>query len=264
MTSLNVISETNFCHWGLESPPFPEEYRDIAAMNTRLDKDVSPFHLTESLLEQRHQDLETLKPGSGAAYWLTYARLTELALYCCGTYADAGEFTAAGDLLINPRLVRVYIRGREDAVTKDRHLPLSAQFRDVADTTQGVIQWLKHNTIVRVEKEPLLCLFYQSLENSGCFRRTYLNSVDSRMKRIADTIAFLAAGNINLRPGPCSDGRPESISEKAFLESKLCRFGLDHFRIMGDECRRVLVGETIVSHFLIPSEERLNVPVSYA
>lgn len=233
-------------------------FPDLADLNIRLDQDASPLYLTECLLERRLRDLGTLRFDPSPAYWLTWARLTELALYCGGNYADAGEFSAAGDLLINPRLVRVYLRGREKAVTKARHLALTEQFREVADTSQGVIQWLKHNTVVKVAKEPLLCFLYESLQKSGQYRQTYLDSVDSRMKQIADTIAFLAGGKDHPGRGPCLKGGPASLSEKVFFKSKLCCFGLDHFLQLGHECRRTLKGETLVSQYLSHADEEWN------
>ena len=239
MTSCLVISEKNSRQRVFESSPSPGECQNFASLNIRLDKDVSPFHLTEGLLEERLRDLENLGSGSGVAYWLTFARLAELALFCGGTYADAGEFSVSGDLLVNPRLVLVHLRGRAQAVTKERHLPLSEQFREVADSARGVIQWLKHNTIVSVEKEPLLPLFYETLKSSGRFRQPYLDSVDGRMKRIADTLTFLAAENKGSRRGPCS------------------------YRL-GRECRHVLEGETIISRYLGPIDGRLNATVPKA
>ena len=58
--------------------------------------------------------------------------------------------------------------------------------------------------------------------------------------------------------------RKNPLSEKAFLQSQLCRFGLQHFLQLGRECRHVLEGETIISRYLGPIDGRLNATVPKA
>ena len=86
--------------------------------NYLLEDVSSAMRLNEEFLEQKVSELEEVGPINGKFYWLTLARLNELTLLCAGNYADNFEFTAAGDLLVNPRCILVHIKNRIRPVIK--------------------------------------------------------------------------------------------------------------------------------------------------
>ena len=114
--------------------------------------------------------------NSGFIYQLTQARITELTLICAGNYADNFEFTAAGDLLVNPRSIRIHIDGVREPANKKRHLALTDQFSAVAKTETGIISSrLSKNTHLEIIKKPLLPESIRTIK-----RRWYYLSTISR------------------------------------------------------------------------------------
>ena len=78
-----------------------------------------------------------------------------------------------------------------------------------------------------------------ALARSGLFLESYLVSMDERMKRIADTIAFLRAwaidDSLELHRRLLA-ATPES---KRFIQSGLCRFTPTVFDALGTELSRM-------------------------
>jgi hypothetical protein len=91
--------------------------------NDQLDEKSNVFSLNEGALEGLIDRLDSLVSNKEEMYWLTLARITELVLLCAGNYANNGEFGLMGDLLLNPRLVLIHIRGQHRPIVKKR-LPL--------------------------------------------------------------------------------------------------------------------------------------------
>lgn len=206
--------------------------------NAVLDREARPENLNEGFLARKLDELDGLDAGRGAPYWLTLARITELALICAGTYADNGELAAVGDLLVNPRLIVIHVRGLSEPLVKDRRVCMARQLRHLVPTADGVVEWLKGNTWVEIRKEPLLPHLYQRLEQPGLLASSYLESVERRMKRVADVIAFLAAWNL---PEGCDVGaRLLSLpgQEAKFVGENLCHFGWTLFVGLGEKVRR--------------------------
>lgn len=219
--------------------------------NCSLEEVSSPTFLNEKLLEQKVSELEEIGPINGELYWLTLARLNELTLLCAGNYADNFEFTAAGDLLVNPRRILVYIKNRIRPVIKKRHSKITDQFKNVASTRGEVIQWLKKETLLEIKKEPLLPYLYESLKNSGYMSEEYLLSTDRRMKQIADVVVLL-----------CSLHLPDSHdfhqwlqhttqSEREFVKSGLCNFDTRAFYDLGYDIHNIIQHEGYKSKYLV-------------
>jgi len=211
----------------------------LMEFNGVLDREARPENLNEGFLERKLEELDGLAGGRGAPFWLTLARITELTLLCAGTYADNGELAAAGDLLVNPRLIMIHVRGVPEPLVKERRGGVANQLGDLVPTADGDIEWLKANTWVETRQEPLLPHLYRRLERSGLFSSGYLESVDRRMKRVADVIAILGVWHlfdgrdigVRLRSLPCG--------EWEFGGENLCRFGLTVFAALGEELRRL-------------------------
>lgn len=119
------------------------------------------------------------------SYWLTLARINELALLCTENYANNGEIALVGDLLLNPRLILIHVRGQNRPIIKKRHTPLTEQFGSVAETYPEVVQWLKTETSLEIKTPALLPYLHQKLEGAGCFSKEYFNALDKRKTRIA-------------------------------------------------------------------------------
>jgi len=177
--------------------------------------------------------------NSGLIYQLTLARIAELTLICAGNYADNLEFTAAGDLLVNPRCIRVHIDGVKEPVNKIRHLALTDQFDGVAETESEIISWLGKNIHLEIAKKPLVPDLYERLKSAGVLSSKYLDSVCQRMNKIADVIGFLAACNL-------SDVQrlyqrfQSADKESHFIKSNLCNFNFDTFFALGHEILKLV------------------------
>ncbi len=221
--------------------------------NASLDQDAVPSNLCENFFESRLCELEQMAPersGPYEIYWLTYARLFELALLCAGNYADHFEFAAAGDLLVNPRLILIHLKNGCRAVRKDRHRKLTQQFRYVAGKRDAVVTWLKENTVPEIAEKPLLPHMQEGMARSGFLSKEYLDLVERRMKRISDAIGFLAAWHFADRSAFYLRVHCASLSEKSFIESNLCRFDKEVFFELGQDVRRLGLDPCRKSRFL--------------
>ncbi|HNT57109.1 MAG TPA: hypothetical protein PKL99_04460 [Syntrophales bacterium] len=208
--------------------------------NGFLERNASLARLNEGFLDERRKELDNVPQDDPALYWLTYARLNELALYCAGNYTDNFEFSSAGDLLVNPRRILVHIRNRSGAVVKERRGNLTEQFGGMAENREGVIRWLKRETTLETKEKPLLPLFLENLVRSERMSDGYLESIRNRMRKIGDAIGFFGCMNFvdshefYLR----LQNTPEE--EKAFIRSKFCRFDTKTFDALGSEISRAV------------------------
>jgi hypothetical protein len=211
----------------------------LTEFNTVLERESGPENLHEEFLERKLGELDGLPVGRGAPYWLTLARITELTLLCAGTYADSGELAAAGDLLVNPRLILIHVRGVCEPLVKERRRGVTDQLRHLVPTADGVPGWLTRNTWVEIRQEPLLPHLYRRLAQSGFLAGSYLELVDRRMRRIADVMAFLAAWHLPEGGDVGERLRYLPRREWEFVGENLCRFGRTLFIGLGEELRRL-------------------------
>ena len=201
--------------------------------NELLDSKANLFLLNESVIEGLIGELDEITPIKDHGYWLTLARINELALVCAGNYADNCEFSLVGDLLVNPRFVLVHVSGLNQPLIKKRHIPLSEQFQHVENDLLRVRQWLTRETRVEVKTEALLPELRKRLENSGHIPREYLDSDEQRKRRLADLIGFLASAGISDNLSLHAWRKNASPADRALLESGLCRFDFECFFEMG-------------------------------
>jgi hypothetical protein len=170
--------------------------RDLAFLlefNRDLERNAHLSRLNETYLERKMEEIDEHIPICETLYECTRARLHELLLLCAANYANNCEYGAVGDLMFNPRLTLVHIRGRHEPVVKKRHAPLSRQFADRAETGQKVIIWLKEKTTLETIKKPLIPHSYEILKTCGLISRDYLNSAREREVQTADLSAFLCS-----------------------------------------------------------------------
>jgi hypothetical protein len=219
-----------------------------AAFNLRLNLDVA--HLPdEATIGRRLDELMQLQADDQRIFWLTLARLAEMALTLAGDYADHGEFQAAGDLLVNPRQIDVYRRSHNVPVVKRRHCGISVQLAaDIGGADP--VRWLRRETQFHVRKDALLPCLRQRLADGQRMRADYLADLDRRMCRVADTMAFWMSWQVS---GP-SDlmARFESADDdsRCFIQSNLCRFDHSRFHGMGAEICERIVSHDVPSQFL--------------
>jgi hypothetical protein len=220
------------------------------AFNLELDSISRISDLNESVIEELLAALDGHKDAADDLYWLTLARINELALLCAGNYADACEYLLAGDLLLNPRRITIHVRGALRAVTKVRHKALTEQFRHVADSPPEVVDWLKRETLQEIAEEALLPHLDGLLNNSGRLNRRYLDFAVERKTRIASLIGFLASSGF--KDGTHLHRWMESAdpADRRILESRLCRFDCGTFTELGKDIRRMGEGHAKNSRFL--------------
>ena len=225
----------------------------LKAYNESLEEESSPSDLNEDFLESKRCELNQIKPDRSEAhgiYWLTYARLFELALLCAGNYADHFEFAAAGDLLVNPRLILIHFRNGCNPVKKNRHKNLTEQFRYVAGEREAVVRWLKCETFPEIVEKPLLVHMQEEMAGSGYLSKAYLDLAQRRMNRIADAIGFLASWHVAENSAFYLRVQSASPAEQSFIESNLCRFDKRVFIELGQEARRLVLNPCVRSRFL--------------
>jgi hypothetical protein len=215
------------------------EQREILRKEGICVKDKSDF--------EAHEEIDSIREE---LYWLTFARLNELTLFCAGNYADNFEFTAAGDLLVNPRLTTVHVRGLSEPVVKNRHSRITERFRCAASTKKEVIQWLKNETFLEIKKEPLLAYLYERLKNSGYISQQYLYATDRRMRQIADVIVHLWSWHLPSGLDLHYRLQYSSQSEREFIKSRLCQFDREIFNDLGHDFHAIIQGEGCKIKFL--------------
>ncbi len=221
-----------------ETPTKPDA--SIRRLNNALDKVAVLYETNEHLIEDWLDELEIQNNEKNPAYWLLLARLNELTLLCAGNYADSCEFSAAGDLLVNPRQILVHFIDPEQTVIKKRHASLSEQFGRKGQSRKCILQRLANHATIETKRPSLLPHLFKKMQNSGRVSGTYLTLADTRMRQIADTIGFLASwqlSDVAELYRRISGSTPEV---GAYIESNLCRFKNDLFFAMGNDVRRIV------------------------
>lgn len=211
-------------------------FESMVKLNRRFDAVLIPHLLNESFLSDFHSVLEPYTDLGGAYAWLLYARLTEAALLCAGHYADNCEFQAAGDLLVNPRCVRLYDTANPcNSKTKNRHVALSEQFKEKDVPVESFRRRFSAAMVLEVEAPALLPMLAERMGRADVFHERYLDSIALRMEKIAYSIAFLLAWPVdNVQQ---FEERLMSASDKTkrFIKANLCRLDPGDFHALGAE-----------------------------
>jgi len=234
-------------HFPRTVPPLANE---LERYHRKLQRGIDEFLLNERFLEQRWTELQEIPLHRGRIYWLTTARLAELALLCAGNYADNLETQAAGDLLVNPRTICIHVRGKHAPLKKERHISLTEQFAIPKAPPCETIEWFKTQTCLEIKKKALLPSCYDALKRSGYFSLAYLDSFDRRMKRVAEVIGFLAAWQVIGSAEFCARMQALSSTQREFIESNLCRFDRRIFDEIGSDIQRMMEKKACRSRFI--------------
>jgi hypothetical protein len=218
-------------------------------LNMLLDRLQLPHEANEPLIEGLLEMVEHCAPDSRIEYRLLTARVLEAALLCAGHYVDNCEFTAAGDLLANPRRILVHIRNCRLPIVKRRHGRLSEQLAAFCGT-QPFPEWFRDHAILEIAKPALVPFLFQRLERFQCFRPSYLDSIRRRMGKAADAIGFLSAWGIKGWEDMQRRIRRASPRERGFISANLCRFNLVDYQALGREIDRMLHEAGATSEYL--------------
>ena len=195
-------------------------------------------------------EFQAIPRFSPAIHGLTMTRLNELALICAGNYADSCEYAAAGDLMVNPPQVMVYLRGTTHPVLKNRHEKLTAQFKDAAKDETSPIHWFIKNAIVEIRKKPILAQLREIMLDSNIISDSYVASSDRRMTRIADTMGFLSAWKVASVEELHQKLKTAGPAETAFIKKTLCRFDRRLFDEMEEDIFGFLCDDRYQSRFI--------------
>ncbi len=229
----------------------------LAGINRCLDQTAIPHELSEHLLEEMLGGIQTAGSPRDAVYWLSLARLTEAAILCAGHYADNCEFRAAGDLLVNPRKIRVHVPGRGPSFTKARHGRLTDQLAQrFAGCDGGPVD--KREASCEIVAPALLPDLYRRLSTSGYFTGEYLAHVETRLTAVSATIAFLAAWPVAANEQLYQRLQEGDAALREFVEGHLCRFDPTWFWLLGHRIRqsRSLNGRASGKGLLSPLADR--------
>lgn len=204
-------------------------------INRELSAACLPHLINEAFIGNLYSELVSRLDRESAYFWLLYGRMTEAALLCAGHYADNCEYSAAGDLLVNPRSIHVHYKDCDMPEVKDRHGSISEQFMP-----QGSCPWVfrknfSSSMTLHVQEPALLPLMANTLAQSGVFCESYLFSINERMKKIADTMVFLLAWSLDNALELHERLAAESSETRKFVNHNLCRFSPDLFHALGEE-----------------------------
>lgn len=144
----------------------------------------------------------------------------------------------------------VHFKDRKRSVIKKRHYSLSEQFGKQGQSRKCVLQRLADNATIETKRPPILPQLFRIMQYSGRVSLSYLELANTRMKRIAETIGFLASWQISDATElyrRISEATPEA---GAFVESNLCRFKNDLFFAIGNDVRQVASDLKYRSDFL--------------
>jgi hypothetical protein len=209
----------------------------LIEFNIELEENAKLSRLNERFLAKKMSELDRHSPLRKAGYFYTRARLHELLLLCAANYGNNCEFKAVGDLMFNPRLTLVHVRGFRAPITKARYMALTEQFADKAETRVGVVEWLKKETTLEIREKPLIPHSLEVLEGSGFISEGYLESARSREGQIADLIAFLCCGGFRDRLSLENWIRCANQSDKELMNSKFIELDWRGFWELGSWVR---------------------------
>ncbi len=244
---LNRLSTENRCDIVVPHSHDSDRINRLIRYNKELEKQMDLIHLNESFLESKLEELESILSASDSIERYSLSRLTELTLFCAGNYANNNYITEVGNLMINPRLILVHIKGEQFPVKKERYTPLSIQFENRGTENCSVFDWLKFNTIIETVKEPILTHLLNLLEKTGCSRE-YIDSVKKQMNMIVELLSYLSMARIP--KGTNIEDWKSSLekNDRRMMEDLFYRFDTTVFFDLGEKIsRRYEIGHIHVS-----------------
>jgi hypothetical protein len=226
------------------------ERNPILILNEALDHLNVPYDVNEQTIENFLQNLKGFDTTPQPAYWLMMARLLELSVILVGHYADNCEFSAAGDLLVNPRKVLVHRKGYPYPLIKPRHGRLTEQLNKKETCRKIVLFQAKHDVTVEVAQPAILPYLFGLMESSCQIASWYLHEAQERMKKIADTIGFLSAWSLSKFEVLHHRLQKMSAKTRRFVADHQCNFDTRYFARIGLEIQKLIENPKEHSEFL--------------
>jgi hypothetical protein len=226
------------------------ERNPILILNEALDHLNVPYDVNEQTIENFLQNLKGFDTTPQPAYWLMMARLLELSVILVGHYADNCEFSAAGDLLVNPRKVLVHRKGYPYPLIKPRHGRLTEQLNKKETCRKIVLFQAKHDVTVEVAQPAILPYLFGLMESSCQIASWYLHEAQERMKKIADTIGFLSAWSLSKFEVLHHRLQKMSAKTRRFVADHQCNFDTRYFARIGREIQKLIENPKEYSEFL--------------
>jgi hypothetical protein len=225
------------------------ESNPILVLNDALDDLKVPYAVNEKTIENFLDDLETFGNTRQSVYWLAMSRLLELTMVCAGHYADNCEFSAAGDLLFNPRKVLIHRQGFPNPLIKQRHGRLTDQLNQEQKQADPLLRRIKDEIRIEVAKPAIMPYLMEGIERSCQIASWYLQDAQERMKKIADTIGFLSAWSLS--KFELFHHRMQKMSEKTrrFVVDHQCNFDTSYFVHLGHEIPKIIGDPHAYSEF---------------
>ncbi len=230
------------------------QHCDLVTLNTKLNQFIDPATLNEPRLETFFECLLRCETDT-FMYNLSLARLFELTLFYAGYCADQCELTTAGDILVNPRKVDLYVDGFLQPIRKKRYEGISILVKSHVSLSDDecVFDFIRDKSITHIIEEPLLEDLYSRLKSSGRFSDYYISESRRRMKKIAHTMGYLYA--CHLKPGESLFQYTQKLEpvDQVDLELNLCRFNLINFYLLKQEMSYYVsrqVHESMMYHIL--------------
>ena len=94
---------------------------------------------------------------------------------------------------------------------------------------------MMENTWTRIQKKAILPFLYEKLQSAASLSSTYLCSVQERMCRVVDAMAFLSSWQITDAAELYQKLNNASSATRRFVGEHLCRFDLKVFHEMGQD-----------------------------
>ena len=241
----SCINSKSVCFYG----DLHFERTSILFLNKALDNLHIPHEVNEQTIENYLKSLETFTATDRPVYWLAISRLLELSLICAGHYADNCEFSAAGDLLVNPRKVLIHRKGYPYPMVKHRHGRLTDQLNNKGVCRDNMLLYLKDDVRVEVTRPAVLPYLLEQIEQSGFIASWYLHDIKERMKKIADTIGFLSAWSLSGFEDLYHRLLKTSSETRRFVSDHQCNFNTCYFVRLGREIPRIIGNAEKYSEF---------------
>jgi len=222
----------------------------LVKLNRRVRSARIPHLVNESFIAALHTELTCCHDPASSYFWLLYGRITEAALLCAGHYADNCEYSAAGDLLVNPRRIRVSGQDSSLSELKNRHGSISKQFKPAGMSPEQFRKRFSCCMKVRIEQAALLPWMSSALEQSGVFLESYIHTLNQRMKKIADTMAFLSAWSLDNTLELHKRLASATSDSRRFIKRNLCGFKPAEFDALGIELDCMERNHPTISAFL--------------
>jgi hypothetical protein len=226
------------------------KFDPLLLLNEELDDLKLPHEINESVLEGFLKILIYSGASGQPYYWLIMARIFELSLFCAGHYADNCEFSAAGDLLVNPRKILIHRKGYPHPRVKQRHGRISDQLNNNGMCRKQILLLIKREFSVEIAEPAILPYLFEQIQQSHKIASWYLNDARERMKKIADTIGFLSAWSVTSFEDFHRRMQIASPETRHFVSVHLCKFDTHYFKRLGQEIKNVIENSNVKYEFL--------------